>query len=207
MLVQGTVPAESNRICKRKIKDWTHRRVWVQSVVAPLMLQITIMVTKTSLERRTVLSRCDLFQPEVLTKDSVNKVHFFNQSVPVWGAHPGYQNISWEDHYSKWQMTSDKLHNHRSTYLPLNVHHDFSSPPQQLYVLGWTPYMSHFGDLHSSTVLTYACRHTVFHHRTHTWTFTHLLLHLLQLPPSPPCPRPQPPPPPLLLRLSQFPYS
>ena len=100
----------------------------------------------------------------------------------MWGAHPGYQNISWEDHYSKWQMTSDKLHNHRSTYLPLNVHHDFSSPPQQLYVLGWTPYMSHFGDLHSSTVLTYACRHTVFHHRTHTWTFTHLLLHLLQLP-------------------------
>ena len=140
-------------------------------------------------------------------KTVFNKVHFFNQSVPVWGAHPGYQNISWEDHYSKWQMTSDKLHNHRGTYLPLNVHHDFSSPPQQLYVLGWTPYMSHFGDLHSSTVLTYACRHTVFHHRTHTWTFTHFLLHLLQLPPSPPCPRPQPPPPPLLLRLSQFPYS
>ena len=37
-----------------------------------------IMVIKTSLERRTVLSRCDLFRPEVSTTDSVNKIHFFN---------------------------------------------------------------------------------------------------------------------------------
>ena len=113
MLVQGTVPAESNRICRRSKNQELNSPEGVSAISSGS----TDVADNVSWLPRHLLreGQCLVsvtFQPEVLTKDSVdkryilltyqypceerimviktslgknsvNKVHFFNQSVPV----------------------------------------------------------------------------------------------------------------------------